>query len=68
MISYLLYLKKHFPLINYHVYFFSDRSETARFLLELDDSAPAGVEDNSGQAAIVWMIQKMPLVVRSNDF
>lgn len=31
--------------------------------MELDDPAPAGVEDLSGQAAIVWMITKMPPVV-----
>lgn len=42
----------------------ADRSESARTLLELDDPAPAGVEDESGQAAIVWMITKMPPVVR----
>ncbi|ELU06894.1 hypothetical protein CAPTEDRAFT_184604 [Capitella teleta] len=41
-----------------------DRSETARFLLELPDAAPAGVEDLSGQAAIVWMIKKMPPVAK----
>ncbi len=41
----------------------ADRSETARLLLEVDDPAPAGVEDISGQAAIVWMITKMPPVV-----
>ena len=43
----------------------SDRSDTAKLLLELDDPAPAGVMDNSGQAAIVWMISKMPPVVRN---
>ncbi|CAH1772535.1 unnamed protein product [Owenia fusiformis] len=41
-----------------------DRSETARQLLELDDPAPAGVEDHSGQAAIVWMITKMGPVAK----
>ena len=41
-----------------------DRSETAKFLLELNDAASAGVEDDQGQAAIVWMIAKMPPVVR----
>ena len=40
-----------------------DRSESARLLLELDEPAPAGVEDLSGQSAIVWMIIKMPPVV-----
>jgi hypothetical protein len=52
----------------FHTYTLSfnplDRSETARLLLELPDPAPAGVEDSSGQAAIVWMIKKMPPVVR----
>ena len=46
------------------IFIHSDRSETARMLLELDDPAPAGTEDDSGQAAIVWMINKMPPVVR----
>ncbi|KAI0229397.1 hypothetical protein LSAT2_020202 [Lamellibrachia satsuma] len=41
-----------------------DRSETARLLLELDDPALAGVEDNSGQSAIAWMITKMPTVAK----
>ena len=45
----------------------ADRSETARMLLELDDPAPAGVEDLSGQAAIVWMIKKMPPVVSAKE-
>lgn len=46
----------------------ADRSETARVLMELDDPAPAGVEDDSGQAAIVWMVTKMPPVVSSPFF
>ena len=41
----------------------SDRSEAVRYLLELDEPAPAGVTDKSGQSAIVWMITKMPGVV-----
>ena len=45
----------------------TDRSETARTLLELDDPAPAGVEDDGGQSAIVWMIIKMPPVVSTNS-
>lgn len=45
----------------------TDRSETARYLLELPVPADAGVEDNSGQAAITWMVAKMPTVV-SNFF
>ena len=45
----------------------ADRSETAKFLLELSDPAPAGVEDDQGQAAIVWMIAKMPPVVSSTS-
>ena len=45
----------------------ADRSETARLLLELDDPAPAGVEDLGGQSAIVWMIVKMPPVVSSGQ-
>jgi hypothetical protein len=40
-----------------------DRSETAKFLLELADPATAMVEDESGQTAITWMISKMPPVV-----
>ena len=31
--------------------------------MELPDPAPAGVEDHSGQSAVVWMITKMPPVV-----
>ena len=31
--------------------------------MELPDPAPAGVEDKSGQSAVVWMITKMPPVV-----
>ena len=31
--------------------------------MELQDPAPAGVEDHCGQAAVVWMITKMPPVV-----
>ena len=31
--------------------------------MEWPDPAPAGVQDNSGQSAIVWMITKMPPVV-----
>ena len=46
----------------------ADRSETAKFLLELSDPAPAGVEDDQGQAAIVWMIAKMPPVVCSTSY
>ena len=41
----------------------SDRSETARLLLELN--APVGVSDNQGQKAITWMITKMAPVVSS---
>ena len=40
---------------------FTDRSETARLLLELN--APIGVSDNQGQKAITWMITKMAPVV-----
>ena len=40
---------------------FSDRSETARQLLELE--APAGMSDNKGQATMTWLITKMPPVV-----
>ena len=43
------------------VYIVSDRSETARLLLELN--APIGVSDNQGQKAITWMITKMAPVV-----
>ena len=42
-------------------YIVSDRSETARLLLELN--APIGVSDNHGQKAITWMITKMAPVV-----
>ena len=42
-------------------YIISDRSETARLLLELN--APIGVSDNQGQKAITWMITKMAPVV-----
>ena len=45
----------------------TDRSETARMLLELDDPAPAGVVDHSGQSAIVWMITKMAPVVSQHN-
>ncbi|CAD5123450.1 DgyrCDS11796 [Dimorphilus gyrociliatus] len=41
-----------------------DRSETARMLIELDDPAPAGVIDDSGQSAVVLMITKMPPVAK----
>ena len=51
------------PIIAHRPYYRSDRSETARQLLELDNPAPAGVEDDSGQSAISWMITKMPPVV-----
>ena len=43
--------------------YITDRSESARLLLEIDEPAPAGVEDDSGQSAISWMITKMPPVV-----
>ena len=49
--------------IGKHTMVFLDRSEAARLLLELDDPPDAGVEDYSGQAAIVWMIVKMAPVV-----
>ena len=45
------------------IFCYLDRSETARLLMELPDPAPAGVEDHSGQSAVVWMITKMPPVV-----
>ena len=40
-----------------------DRKEVARILLELDEPSNAMVEDNSGQAAISWMIVNMAPVV-----
>ena len=52
--------------MNYKIPSFSDRSETARLLLELN--APVGVTDDQGQKAITWMITKMAPVVCEQTF
>ena len=44
----------------------TDRSETAKYLLEL--GADASDKDDSGQPALVLMITKMPAVVRLTLF
>lgn len=41
---------------------FSDRSETAKYLI--DQGAPAGVEDSSGSSVMSFMISKMPPVAK----
>lgn len=45
----------------------TDRSETARCLLELDTPAPVGAVDECGQSPIISMIAKMPGVVSNRD-
>ena len=53
-------------ILTYKIPLFSDRSETARLLLELN--APVGVTDDQGQKAITWMITKMAPVVCGQTF